>query len=476
MLSPAQSIVKQISRYLKFAFLLILFFLLGLPWKVWIQAQSRTESTEPITLTQQDEIPEKKATIQDKGFNSNRGLSKTIVLNPGNSEAVPQPIQKQEEPLAFKVQRSIDKAVGFLRSQEKEKGHWEVDEEAAAQKGGWTSLAVLALLNAGVKVDDAMMQRGLAYLRKLPPEQTYTVSLQTMVFAQAGFPEDKPLIQRNVDWLIKTRIPARDGRMPGWNYVVGFGSADNSNTNYALMGIHDAIQVGAVVPEKFLQDVQKDLVDSQQVDWGWDYRNYPPPTLAMTNGCLSSLINVGADLRQRNHRIKDDGEEDKCGYYQEYKVLINGRQWIDDHFPARIPSMAEAGKIIKHPFYGLHGIERVGRSTGHRFFGGIDWYKLGSEFLINTQGKDGSWSGDKGVGSLDSWPVVATSFSLLFLTKGRTPVVIAKFAHHTEETWNRKHNDLRHLVPFVSAKAFGGVPLAWQVFDTKKLKLKEKDQ
>src|SRR5262249_7964839 len=100
-----------------------------------------------------------------------------------------------------------------------------------------------------------------------------------------------------------------------------------------------------------------------------------------------------------------------------------------------------------------------------------DWYREGCEFLLENetykQRGDGSWMG-RGVGA---HPVISTSFALLFLSKGRTPVLISKLVHgpyprkdHDHE-WNNDRNDLRYLVEFASKELFKRQPLAWQVFD-----------
>lgn len=54
------------------------------------------------------------------------------------------------EKLVDKVRVSIDKGIQYLRDMEKGKGNWELDAESNIRKGGWTSLAMLSLLNCGV--------------------------------------------------------------------------------------------------------------------------------------------------------------------------------------------------------------------------------------------------------------------------------------------------------------------------------------
>ena len=105
-------------------------------------------------------------------------------------------------------------------------------------------------------------------------------------------------------------------------------------------------------------------------------------------------------------------------------------------------------------------LERAGRLTGVRFFGRNDWYRLGAEELVHEQDKlAGFW-----VGALnESDKVLATSFALLFLAKGRAPVLINKLAHGPIGDWNNDPDDVRNIVGVVSRdwKSL----LTWQVVD-----------
>ncbi len=413
-------------------------------------------------------------------FNSSLGLvaaSGFLLLCLAPTAAAFQGPKRGGENLVEDVKRAIEKAIQFLKDQEQGRGNWEVDGESNARRGGWTALAMLALLNAGVKPEEPIIQRSLKYLRGIHPEQTYTVGLQTMVFVQAGQPQDKPLIQRNVEWLIVNRTPAMNNRPGGWGYGNQGGSPDNSNTQYALLGIHEGMKGGAIVPERVLRDIQADILSSQQADGGWSYRTEPFTSMTMTTAGLCNLIITGMDLMKGKQKLRPDGSADDCGIYDENGALLKAVRWLSDTFPARISGGEEALRILKHPFYALYGVERAGRLTGQRYFGGHDWYRIGCDYLVKTQNvANGSWGGNGGFGTLDNWPVVATSFSLLFLAKGRTPVLVSKFAHNSERSWNRKRNDMRNLVEFTSRQVFEGMPLAWQVFDTKLVPLENGDE
>src|SRR5205085_2386998 len=124
-----------------------------------------------------------------------------------------------------------------------------------------------------------------------------------------------------------------------------------------------------------------------------------------------------------------------------------------------------------HTFYNVYGIERAGRLTGRRRLAGHDWYREGCKFLLDDptahQHDDGSWFISGGGG--DSAVTISTSFALLFLSKGRTPILVSKFAHDPGEDWNNKHHDARHLAEFASKELFKRHPLAWQVYDARQL-------
>ncbi|HEV8060285.1 MAG TPA: hypothetical protein VGP68_10450, partial [Gemmataceae bacterium] len=111
-----------------------------------------------------------------------------------------------QDSLVERVNKAIDAGVRFLYDEEKGTGNWEsIDLASQTRPGGWTALATLALLNSGVKPNEAIIVRSLTHLRTVEPQHTYVVGLQIMVFAEAGRSEDRERIQQLVDWLIKAR-------------------------------------------------------------------------------------------------------------------------------------------------------------------------------------------------------------------------------------------------------------------------------
>src|SRR5207253_320159 len=142
--------------------------------------------------------------------------------------------------------------------------------------------------------------------------------------------------------------------------------------------------------------------------------------------------------------------------------------WISRRLPSRLTETAaqENGWGMSPLYYTLYGIERSGRLSGQRYLGDHDWYRIGCEFLVSAQNANGSWRGN-GLGDTSS--LVSTSFALLFLAKGRTPVLLSKLAYGPPEYagWNNKRNEARKLTEFVSRELFKRQPLAWQVFDVR---------
>ena len=114
-------------------------------------------------------------------------------------------------------------------------------------EGADPGLCTLALLNSGRTKDDPAVAKALAYLeRKSNPGRTYSASLMIMAFAQAD-PENKKLtITRLANWLEAHQIRDNDTK-GGWTYSERGGRADNSNSQFALLGLHEAERVGARV-------------------------------------------------------------------------------------------------------------------------------------------------------------------------------------------------------------------------------------
>ena len=56
------------------------------------------------------------------------------------------------------------------------------------------------------------------------------------------------------------------------------------------------------------------------------------------------------------------------------------------------------------------------------------------------------------MGHAENNPVIATSMALLFLSKGRRPVLMAKLKHGTDNDWNQHPSDVANLTRYVESR------------------------
>lgn len=430
-------------------------------------------------------------------------LPVTLAAVLGVMLAVPQPAPaappappappKPEDELVEKVRKGIEKGVAFLKKEQNPQGNWEgvVLAFLADMDGGATALCTLALLNCGVKPEDPSLVRALQYLHDLPPKKTYVVALQNLVFLETRKEKYKPKIQKNADWLVEHAVNRTRGR-EGWSYP-GNSVADNSNTQYALLGLYAAKQAGAKIDDDVWKAIQEYYNKHQrkisQTSGYWTYHNAnfgggDTASFSMTVAGVCGLIIAGMGLDQSEQQLDETtGVARNCGVYSENTGVARGLNWIGANFSFESP---------KSTFYNVYGVERLGRLSGQRWIGKFDWYREGCEFLLGKgrdaglQNDDGSVSKGKGI---DGATVLTTAFALLFLSKGRTPVLVSKFAWgefrdqgngtfverdapgEGGANWNRKHNDTRHVVEYASRELFKGTPLAWQVYDVRRQSL-----
>ena len=147
---------------------------------------------------------------------------------------------------AAEVRESIARGIETLESRQQAKGEW---GDVHSYSNGSTALCTLALLNACDRKDTPAIQKGLQAIRAEKVRSTYFTSLKIMCLATAD-PEGKKYLQEvqtDIDWLIK--IQKKSG---GWAYgrPGNSGSPDSSNSQFALLALHEAAQMGAVIDEK----------------------------------------------------------------------------------------------------------------------------------------------------------------------------------------------------------------------------------
>ena len=360
------------------------------------------------------------------------------------------------------VQQAIDRGVIYLKKSQNARGGW---AEYSGQSCGLSSLCTLALLNSGVPAEDPVIQEALDYLREFQPEETYSVALQTLAFCHLGAASDLPRIRRNVKWLISHQqlgdpVSQRGG---SWNYGRQRGGGDPSNTQFALLALSAATDLGIEVDSGVFQ---RSLAYWQvrQSGGGWSYGNSPRLSGSMTCAGIASVVIA-------NQCLDSTGELsiDCCGSSLEQNVVVEeGLEWLGKNFTLQVNPGGDSLTF----FYYLYALERVGRLTGRRFIGGHDWYREGAQRLLELQDEFvGFWSGS---GAMEQNRDVATSFALLFLSKGKRQVVIgrAKYGPASDEPkWHQHPNSLRQLVRHVERD--WGRDLSWQTIDVESAQLQD---
>ena len=298
---------------------------------------------------------------------------------------------KAEEELVEKVRKSIDLGVKYLLSAKTRRLRRigkEYDSQVTRGYGRWSdgTLSPWRLLNSGEKPDDPRLVKALEYLRNLKPHKTYVVALQNLVFAEARQPKDLPLIKRNADWLIANAIGYNNGagKLEGWSYPANQIS-DNSNTQYALLGLYAAKQAGVQIDDKMWKAIQEYYIRTQipvpPTSGRWSYYNDDGAiSISMTVAGACGLIIAGMGLDESEQHLNPaTGVAANCGVYGSNTALAKGMNYIGANFTFNSD---------KSSFYNIYGLERLGRLSGQRFIDRYDWYREGCEKLIKMQ-RDG---------------------------------------------------------------------------------------
>lgn len=377
-----------------------------------------------------------------------------IVAVLGPRRALSQPAAGQPVDAA-QVLSAIDRGVAYLKREQSPRGFW---EDMTGYEGGITSLCTLALLNSGVRADDPVVSKALTALRGMKPEKTYTVALQTMVFCAAEPRRDMLLIRRNVTWLERNQIKdAKDGRKGAWSYPGPGG--DNSNTQFAVLALSDAQRAGIEVSRKTWELSEEYWRTTQNADGSWGYVPGEVGNGSMTCAGIGGLAICRAALASGDASVQN-GRAICCQPHNEDDALDRGIQWLADRFSVeRNPRPAGSGQPVL--YYYLYGLERAGRLTARRFIGDHDWYREGAEVLVREQDSlshfwKGSWYAERK-------PQISTAMALLFLSKGRRPIVMAKLKYGEGHEWNRHRRDAAHLTAYTEEAWELG--LTWQVLD-----------
>ena len=306
-----------------------------------------------------------------------------------------------------KVNAAIDRGVEYLRAKisKKNSGNDKVRE-----------LAALAMVHAGVKKGDPLLDELVKTMAAEELTTTYRTALQAMVLRELDreawqkrifqcaqflvdnqcrngqwaygepttYPEPKP--EPDIDVKTKYKVqPQRTGPPTG----------DHSNSQYAILGIRACHESGIIIPKEVLMKATQAWRETQTAAKGWSYGpKGNRPYGSMTAGGVAALTIL-------DYLQDVDWKQDAA--------IKGGLEWLRDN----LLLTDNPGRSGPHHYYWLYALCRAALLTETDKFGKVDWYLDGAAYLLANQEADGSWNKKS----------VDTCFAILFLRRATRPPV-----------------------------------------------------
>ncbi|MDA7950605.1 MAG: DUF4159 domain-containing protein [Pirellulaceae bacterium] len=374
--------------------------------------------------------------------------------------------QKKDDLSAEAVQRAINRGVSFLKSQQLPSGRWNYSGNSANTPGA-TALCTLALLNSGLPATDPAVSKALSYLRTVKLDQhskVYNVALKIMVFSTATPEKDRLLITQHVRWLEKAQATEGNGK-GSWSYgAFTRKNGDNSNSQFAILALNEAERANVAVSNTTWKRAHEywDRVRLRNSTWRYDDNNAFSSTGSMTSAGVCSTI-ICSRYLTRPEDLLVDGQVVCCQNSETNEALEEALNWLGKTFNTTRNPPSSNNLHSQWLLYYLYGIERVGRLTGRRFLGnsGRDWYREGAKFFVQQQDRLGGYWIGEGAGEQDK--NIGTSFALLFLSKGKRPVVITQLKYADDSRWNLHPQGVGFLTRHT--ETLWKKSLTWQTID-----------
>jgi hypothetical protein len=364
-------------------------------------------------------------------------LPSTLAIEKLSNAAGRVALPARPSPTAISIEKARD---WFVREQEAD-GSWECAMRTQDTRAGATALVILALANAGMRSEDPALQKGLDWLRRQEPDETYSVSLQTVVLAMLSPDADRAILERNVDWLEKAQVSTGPA-MGSWAYGGNKkGTGDNSNSQFAVLALHEASRSGIRVRREVWSRAQKYWAKCANDDGSWGYTiGNVAGTGSMTCAGVVSLWLASCHLGIAD--AKETAGDISCCRASSQPKVSKGLDWLGRKF-----------SVVENPgggqtwlYYYLAGLARARRFTGHRFLNGHDSADQSAEMLIKVQdGLTGAFRG----GRIED-PTVATAMAILVLTDCSRPALIAKCVHSPTAEWDCHSRDVECLTDHIN--------------------------
>jgi hypothetical protein len=274
----------------------------------------------------------------------------------------------------------------------------------------------------------------LASLDPLKYQQQLAQCAQWLVDNQCGngqwsYGEPEPNLQPPGNYPTSAKGPIGEietgpgAKAPPKQVVVKKGKAqgpatgDNSNSQYAALGIRACLSGLVVVPKETIEAAEKWWEQNQQGDGGWSYEPGDQGTWgSMTAGAVGSL----AIYKYYRKRVFGEAVDWKGA-----PSIKKGCDWMAKKLTMTRHPHAPVGNIWFH--YWVYAVERAGRILETEKFGTHEWYPEGALPYLDKQKADGSWpaedwetAGMKNIVPKDRLmpgTVIETCYMILFLRR-----------------------------------------------------------
>lgn len=373
------------------------------------------------------------------------------------------------------IRAAIERGVAYLKGTRDEETQLYLGRYARGYPLGETALALLAFRYAGVGLTDPAFHQPFGKLLEIDSNHVYVNSLVAQVLAtiprEAQTPDVRRRLNQVTTWLCRSQTPSGMWTYapPRKNVVTG----DNSNTQFAVLGLWQLAETGMEPGLHVLQRCEKHFLESQLEDGGW---GYTPPRAYVRNGrrvvagsqstpsmtatglatmyIFEDLLHLkdGGDCLRRRKPVGGRTEAwDRRVAAALKKVEADLVKSLEAYEAAAADTQAtaRARAAAMRDLYYLYSVERVAAASGQKYLGTIDWYARMAALLLGSQNADGSWGYNAGEDrSPRLRPIVETAFAVLLLAKGRAPVFINKLAYDGD--WNNDPRDAANLTRYAS--------------------------
>jgi hypothetical protein len=372
------------------------------------------------------------------------------------------------KPTDEQVDKAIQKGVDYLWTQQQPDGSFLADKTTGweTQAGGCEALGMMALAVVGVPMTDARMKKGIDHLVTLPLVATYTRSCRIIALSRVlnhqgrePNPRIKEILAQDVKWLMSVQIDEKtNDKVAGmWHYGPP-SQPDFSNTQFALLALQEFEMAGGELPNTPFERSLRIYLERQKPDGGWNYgwldgkyqdgrpahfdtEAYGSMTAAGTASMFIIRDKLFGGLGCPCRNGKSGRSPDKVDL-----SIDRALEWLGKNYQAnRNP------RWTARVAYWNYSCERAALASGLKYFGEHDWYAEGADYILKTCKPSGSWD-DKDIPE-------ETCYNLMFLAKGRAPVLLNKLQF--AGAWGLHPRDAANLARYVGrAKE---QPIAWQV-------------